>query len=394
MGARFDGARFDGARFDRDELVAKAVAQAGCDDLGDVPFEEPLDVLLASFERDARLDERGRATVEGTVVQTLVKRIGLVRDRREHPEIAREQIVAPVFIVGLPRTGSTHLHALMAQVDGARTPMFWEMTKPSPPPRAETYASDPRIAEVQAVVDQLPDAFLQRHPLAATRPEQCNALMDWSFVNQAWTAMWEISSYRDWLFDSDYHTAFEAHRRMLQHLQWQVPGTWVLKYPKHLINLPALLAAYPDARLVWTHRDPGVVIPSVVSFTGFYRSQNPSYDAALFGREWAMLEEMVARRGVDARDRLPGVEERSLDVHYRDLMRDPHATLAAICAHAGLDYGDASRRRVQRWLDDHPRTKHGEHRYAAADFGLDQERIRRRFAFYVERFGVEIESRG
>ena len=327
-----------GTRFDRDAMIAAATEQAGLDDLGDLPFDEPLAVLLGSFERDAELDERGEAGVSGVVNQMLVKRLQLVRDRAENPGIAAERITAPVFIVGLPRTGSTHLHALMAQVEGARTPMFWEMSAPSPPPRLETFATDPRVAQVQAMVDQLPEELLQRHPLAAMRPEQCNALMDWSFVNQAWTAMWEISSYRDWLFDSDYAVAFEAHRRLLQHLQWQVPGTWVLKYPKHLINLHALLATYPDARFVWTHRDPGVVLPSVVSFTSFYRSQNPSFDPLLFGREWAMLEEMVARRGIDVRDRVAEVDARSIDVYYRDLMSDPHGTIGAFCAHAGLDY--------------------------------------------------------
>lgn len=380
-------------RFDQATMVTQAQRQTGLDDLGDLAFDEPLGVLLASFERDARLDDNGRAGVERMVNQMLVKRLQLVRDRAEFPAIADEQIVAPVFIVGLPRTGSTHLHALMANVEAARTPRFWEMSAPSPPPRVDSYTTDPRIAQIQAVVDQLPEEFQRRHPLAAARPEQCNGLMEWSFVNQAWTAMWEISSYRDWLFDSDYTLGFEAHRRMLQHLQWQVPGTWVLKYPKHLINLDALVAAYPDARFVWTHRDPGVVLPSVVSFTSFFRSQNPSYDPVLFGREWAMLEENVARRGVDARARIPGVEARSLDVHYADLMGDPHTTIEAICKHAGLDYTESSKRQVQTWLDDHPRTKHGEHRYAASDFGFDADALRRRFAFYIERFDVPIERK-
>jgi hypothetical protein len=383
-----------GNSFDADRMIAAAIAQTGLDDLGDLAFDEPLGVLLASFERDARLDANGVAGVERLVNQMLVKRLQLVRDRSHHPAIAGETITAPVFIIGLPRTGSTHLHALMAQVDGARTPMFWEMNLPSPPPRAETFVTDPRVAQVQAMVDQLPVELLQRHPIAAMRPEQCNGLMDWSFVNQAWTAMWEISSYRDWLFNSDYAVAFEAHRRMLQHLQWQTPGTWVLKYPKHMLNLHALLAAYPDARFVWTHRDPGVVLPSVISFTGLYRSQNASYDPVLFAREWMMLEEMVARRGIAVRDSVPGVEQRSIDVYYRDLMADPHATLARISEHAGLSYGDRSHDSVQRWLDDHPRTKYGEHTYSAADYGLDPDRIRDRFAFYVDRFDVPLERKG
>jgi Sulfotransferase family len=379
---------------DRDALLRTAIEQTGLDDVGDVPYTEALDVLIASWERDARLDERGYAAVGGLVVQMFAKRLGLVNDRRQNPGIADERIVAPVFIVGLPRTGSTHLHALMAQVTGARTPMFWEMSMPSPPPSAETFTTDPRVATVQAMVDQLPDSFQQRHPLAAMRPEQCNGLMDWSFINQAWTAMWEISSYRDWIYSIDYAPAFEAHRRMLQHLQWQVPGTWVLKYPKHMLALDALVRAYPDARFVWTHRDPGVVIPSVLSLTSFYRSQNPSYDPLLFGREWATLEEVVTARGMAARDRIPGMNERSIDVHFADLMRDPHGTVEAICDHAGLGYDAGSRVGVQRWLDDHPRTKHGEHRYTAEEFGLDAERLRQRFASYIERFNVPLERKG
>jgi len=381
------------AVLDRHALLGQATEQTGLDDVGDVPYAEALDTLIASCERDARLSEGGVAAAKGLITQMFVKRLRLVEDRRQNPAIAEERIVAPVFIVGLPRTGSTHLHALMAQVTGARTPMFWEMSLPSPPPRAETFTSDPRVATVQAMVDQLPDSFQQRHPLAALRPEQCNGLMDWSFINLAWTAMWEVSSYRDWLYANDYAPAFEAHRHMLQHLQWQVPGSWVLKYPKHLVALDALVRAYPDARFVWTHRDPAVVMPSVISLTSFYRSQNPSYDPVLFGREWATLEEMVIARGMAARDRIPGLDDRSIDVYFADLMRDPHGTMEAICAHAGLGYDADSQARVQEWLDDHPRTKHGEHRYTAEEFGLEPERLRQRFAAYIERFDVPLERK-
>ena len=382
-----------GNPLDRDALVAKATAQTGLEDLGDIPFEEPLDVLLASWDREARLDENGERAAENLVLGMLVKRLQLVRDRKEHPAIAEEKIVEPVFIIGLPRTGSTHLHALMALIDGARTPRFWEMSKPSPPPRAETYTSDFRIAEVQAVVDSLGPDFQRLHVLSATRPEQCNGLMDWSFVNQAWTAMWEVTSYKEWLFDTDYASAFEAHRRMLQHLQWQVPGTWVLKYPKHMMALDALLNAYPDARFVWTHRDPGVVVPSALTLTSFYRSQNPSYDPLLFGREWALLEEMCAHRGISVRDSTPGFEDRCIDVYFRDLMTDPHGELERICDLAGIGYSDESCHQVQAFLDDNPRTKHGENKYTAERWGLNADSLRRRFGFYIDRFDVPVERK-
>jgi hypothetical protein len=373
--------------------MAAAVEQAGPDDFGDIPFAEPLDVLVESLEREAGLTDERQQAAEATLVGLLVKRLRLVDDRRRHPGIADEKITAPLFIIGLPRTGSTHLHALMGQAEGIRTPLFWEMSLPSPPPERETFTTDPRIGQIQAVVDQMPAEMLKRHPIAATRPEQCNMLNDWSFLHQALLAYYAIPTYRDWLLDADYSPAFEAHRRTLQHLQWRNPGQWVLKYPKHLIALDVLLETYPDARLVWTHRDPAVVLPSAVSFTGYIRATNtPAFDPVRFGREWAVLEELVLRRGLSVRDRLPDAADRIYDLHYGDLMRDPVGTLESIFGHFGMPFTDESRRGVQRWVDQHPKTAHGVHTYRAEDFGLDRDRLRARFDFYVERFGVEAEA--
>jgi hypothetical protein len=379
--------------FSVDELMQTAVDRSGSVDLGDIPFEEPLGILIASLERDANLNRSGAERASEVIVSMFMKRLDIIRDRKANPAIAEERIVGPVFIIGLPRTGSTHLHALMAQVEGVRAPLMWEMSMPSPPPRAESFTTDPRIARTQAGVDQLGLGFQRLHVLAATRPEQCNALMDWSFINQAWTASWEVTTYKEWLYSSDYTAAFAAHRYLLQHLQWRVPGTWVLKYPKHLVNLPALLMAYPDAKFVWTHRDPGVVVPSALTLTSWFRSQNPSYDPLLFGREWATLEEFIARRGVSARDSIPGFEDRCIDVFFRDLMTEPHSVVARICALAGFDYSESSHRQVQAFLDDNPRGKHGENHYMPEQFGLTADGVRRRFAFYIERFNVPIERK-
>jgi hypothetical protein len=298
-----------------------------------------------------------------------------------------------LFIVGLPRTGSTHLHALMGRAEGIRTPLYWEMTMPSPPPEAATYATDPRIAQVQAIVDMIPNDMLVRHPMSPTRPEQCNMLNDWSLIHQALLAYYEVPTYRDWLLNTDYRPAFEAHRRTLQHLQWRNPGTWVLKYPKHLIALHVLLETYPDARIVWTHRDPAVVLPSVASFTGFIRQGNtPDFDPVRYGREWAVFEEIVLLRGLSVRDQLADADSRIFDLHYHDLMRDPVGRVEAIFDHFGMEFGDGSRHGVEQWVTDHPKTEHGTHRYRAADFGFDVDGLRERFGAYIERFDVQLEA--
>ncbi|HZP29599.1 MAG TPA: sulfotransferase [Acidimicrobiia bacterium] len=370
----------------RDRLLDDAAHLSDLDDFGDVPFLDALDALLDSLNRDARVEGVVEDRAVETVTGVLVKRLRLVEDRKRHPAIADEVITAPVVIVGQPRSGSTHLHALLACVAGFRAPRFWEMSAPSPPPERETFETDPRIAAVQAVVETLPEEMLVRHPMSATRPEQCNLLNDWSFVNQAWMASFDIRSYREWFLDADYAPAYEAHRRTLQHLQWRNPGRWVLKYPKHLLSLDALLATYPDAVLIWTHRDPAEVLPSAVSLTGFMRRSNtPDYDPVRFAREWLVIEELALHRGLASRDR-DGNEARHIDVDYRSLMRDPLESVAALCERLGVAFEEPSRRAVQQWLDDNPQDKHGVHRYTAEEFGLDADRLRARFDFYSRRF--------
>jgi hypothetical protein len=378
-----------GSSLEREDLLDRAVELTGLDDFGDIPFLEPLGVLVHSLAHDARVEgaalERAREMLTGV----LVKRLRLVDDRKSHPEIQEEKIARPIFIVGQPRSGSTHLHALMACVDGLRAPLFWEMSAPSPPPDQATFEDDARIGLVQKVIDDMPEELMVRHPMSATRPEQCNLLNDWSFINQAWTASFYIPTYLDWLLDADFRPAYEAHRRTLQHLQWRVPGRWILKYPKHLLSMPALVDAYPDALFVWTHRDPTVVIPSVLSLTGFMRQSNsPEFDQIDFGREWVVMEEIALHRGIAARDRGVYPVDRNTDVHYSALMNDPLSTVEQVCEHIGADMDADSRQRVVEWADSHPRMQHGVHRYSAADFGLDTRRLRDRFAFYTNRFSI------
>jgi hypothetical protein len=370
----------------RDQLLEDATRFSGLDDFGDVPFLEALDALVDSFNLDARVEGVVQERAVETIVGVLVKRLRLVDDRKHHPEIAEEAITAPIVIVGQPRSGSTHLHALLACVERLRAPRFWELSVPSPPPDRATFDTDPRIAQVQAVIDALPTEMLVRHPMGATRPEQCNGLLDWSFINQAWMASFDIRSYRDWFLDAEYAPMYEAHRRTLQQLQWRNPGRWVLKYPKHLLSLDALLEAYPDAVLIWTHRDPAAVLPSAVSLTGFMRESNtPDYDPVRFAREWVAIEELALHRGLATRDR-DRKEERHIDIDYRSLMQNPVETVSTLCEGLGVAFDDPSRRAVQQWLDEHPQDKHGVHRYTAGDFGLDDDRLRARFDFYTRRF--------
>ena len=199
------------------------------------------------------------------------------------------------------------------------------MRLPSPPPEAASSATDPRIAEVQRAIDARAGAArLQAiHPYGARRPEQCLGLIDWGFVNQTYLAYQRIPTYYEWYLNADQRPVYEHHKRFLQHLQFRNPGDWVLKWPKHLFGLDALLEVYPDARIVWTHRDPGTVIPSSVSFVGTLRAMNsPVFDPEAVRRRmerargdgaaprpvrpWPAGRRPVSRRPLQRPDRRPG----------------------------------------------------------------------------------------
>jgi len=374
-----------------EQLLDQASEREQLTDYGDLPFREGIDVLLWSLQHESgNPPERVAQLAENLVLPALVKRLRLVDDRKRYPEIAAQEVRAPIVITGLPRTGSTHLQALLATRPGARSPAEWEMRLPSPPPAAATAATDPRIAEVQQAIDARAGAArLQAiHPYGARRPEQCLGLIDWGFANQTYLAYQRIPSYYEWYLNADQRVVYEHHKRFLQHLQFRNPGEWVLKWPKHLFGLDALLAVYPDARIVWTHRDPAKVVPSAVSFVGTLRSMNsPVFDPRRFGAEWSALEEMGLHRGLQVRDRVG--DPPFLDVMYNDLITDPVAAVTRIYEHFGLPVDDETVRRVGDFQEENPQGKHGAHEYTPEQFGFEPERVRRRFAAYTERFGIE-----
>jgi Sulfotransferase family len=379
------------SKLDTDRFLEQAAAQAGLDDFGDLPFSAGIDALLWALEHESgNPPERLTEVAAKLVLPGLVKRLRLVDDRKRHPEIAAQEVRAPIVITGLPRTGSTHLQALLATRPGARSPLEWEMRLPSPPPAADTLGTDPRIAQVRAAISARPGASALQaiHPYGAQRPEQCLGLIDWGFVNQTYLAYQRIPSYYEFYLNCDQRLLYEHHKRFLQHLQAFAPGEWVVKWPKHVFGLDALLEVYPDARIIWTHRDPGKVIPSSVSFVGTLRGMNsPVFDPKRFGAEWTALEEMGLHRGLAVRDRVG--DDRFLDVQYNDLIADPVGEVVRIYQHFGIPVDDETVRRVRDFAGENPQGKHGAHQYTPEQFGFDPERVRRRFAAYTERFGIE-----
>lgn len=385
-------------RLDADELAAEARAKTGLADFGDERFREPFRILVDSLNEERSLHTVGALLIRGDLLNALTIRLQLTEYRKRHPEITDEAVDRPVFITGLPRTGTSITHELLAADPRHRAPLHWEIRDPFPPPETATYRTDPRIERADRQIRlwcEIVPEYDQMHELGGAIPVEDVQVLAASFVSDEWMGRHVVPAYAAWYATCDRVPGFEFHKQMLQHLQWKCPGDrWVLKSPSHMSQLDALLTVYPDARIVFTHRDPLRVLPSVVSIlysTAFVRSDEVDADAM---RNWftgetckALLDGMTELRSCG---RLP--ESQCYDLRYADLMKDPIAALDGLYAHFGIDYPDSARQAQRDYIANKPRGRHGAHKYDFADTGLDLDEERARFQDYYARFGVENEA--
>lgn len=377
---------------DPDALCRHAEQMCGLSDWGEPPFREGLTRLCDSAREEGGQDEAGQARFAERLIALLVTRLKLYADRAAMPEIAQQKIVAPIVVTGLPRGGTTILHALLAQDPAARSPQSWEVAEPSPPPRATSYISDPRIAAAQARIDSLPDTFKAMHAMGATLPDECNSIMQLAFLSPNFAASLNLPSYMAWLIEeADIAPAYALHRHVLQALQAFAPREWwTLKAPPHLWWPEALFAAYPDAQLVVTHRDPAEVMASNASLIAFLRGMNGPVDRHFVGSEqvdqWAIgLERMETFRARS--DALKAI----VDVYYRDIGSDPLGVVEQVYAAFGIELSTAARQAMGAFMESNQKGKHGKHDYAAADYGLEPEALRSRFADYIARRAIPVQ---
>lgn len=395
-GAALERAGLGLVPLDEVRLLGEARRQAGLGDFGDDSFREPLPILLEAYNTEAKLNLVGRLGARFDTLRLLVNRLLLHEDWKRHPGIAEQAIRRPLFITGLPRTGTTLLHGLLAQDPGNRAPRAWEVMYPSPPPERAHFESDPRIAKAEKQMrwfDRLAPEFKTIHSLSARLPQECIEITSYAFASPRFHTTHSVPSYKAWLDHHDLRSAYRFHRRFLQHLQWRSPAErWVLKAPAHLFGLDALFETYPDALIIQCHRDPLTVLGSVASLTAvLYGAFSDCIDLMAIGTEvthrWAEGVERAMRfreRGLAPRDRF-------LDVHYHDLLRDPIATVRRVYAHFELVFTREAEARMRRFLAENAKDKHGVHGYSLIQFGLDPEEEDRRYKAYRDCFGIEPE---
>jgi Sulfotransferase family len=385
-------------RYDAEHFAALAIEATGHDDFGDGAWREGFERLTESLSTEAALSEMGDAIVTGELSGYLIDRLNIVAHRNAHPELGDVDVVPPIVIVGQARTGTTILHDLLAQDPATRVPLTWEVDHPCPPPETATYDTDPRIAEVDATlagVDMVLPGFRAMHPMGARLPQECVRITSSDFRSMIFPTQYNVPSYARWLLnETDMHSAYRWHRMFLQHLQSRHPARrWVLKSPGHIWCLDALLAEYPGALLVQTHRDPLRIIASLGSLVSTLRSlasDETSTPAA--AAEFADYIIDGLDRSVAAREDGRVGAERVVDVYFAEFMADPFTTIRAIYERLGLEFSAEAERRMRAFLADHGQDEHGGHRYSWADTGLREGELRERTRRYQEYFGVASES--
>lgn len=366
-------------------LMDAAAKRTGLSDFGDEGFRTGLDVLTRSLEDEAQLTFLGRVAARSRLTSLLEQRLRLVAAR---PGYDGEQVSRPVFVLGLPRTGTTVLYGMLAANPALRSPASWEVARPFPAPAGE----DPeRVRASQKDLDgfrRLAPGIDQIHPMGPDLPQECLAMQAPSFSSYEFVTTFPVPSYWEWLRGQDMTPAYAFEKQFLQHLQsgGHRGEHWVLKTPCHLMWLDALLEVFPDALLVHTHRDPTTVLASVSSLMSTIRSAVSDHvDPVAVGREQLDAWTWGMQRVMEVRDRLPA--DRVVDVRFEDTVAHPVETVEKVYAHLGLDYTPVVAEGVRDYLAANPRDKHGTHTYTLAEFGLDHDEVEAAFAAYNERFG-------
>lgn len=381
-------------RFEESVVLDEARRRAGLEDFGDPVFLDPMRRLLTSLETEANLHAVGRVTMFERIVGSLVGRLSAQDHFVRHPEILDEEIVAPTVIVGLARTGSTMMHRLLAADPAAYSVRWWECRAPCPYPGSDWRRDDPRIpdayAEIEAILEAAPE-LAAIHPWDAEGPDEEIMLLEHAFLSGVPDAFCNVPSYRRFVIESDCRDGYAHMKRMIQFLQWQKKQAghpaerWVLKAPFHVGRIPQLCEAFPDARIVQTHRDPIETTPSIASlYYSTWKTTTEDPDPTLVGAQCLELWSWGIAQCLAARD--AGYEDRFVDVLYEDMREDAMAQIESIYAQLGFALTDAARESMQRWGDENRRDKRAAHDYDLATFGLDRAAIGKAFADYHARF--------
>ncbi len=376
-----------------ERLRAMARKATGLSDFGDPSFEVPLEVMTTALETEAELTAFGRFSAQQLIVGLLKTRLRVENLISRHPEILEEKVTAPIIIVGLPRTGTTHLHNLISQDPSLRSLPYWESLEPVPEDgeRGPVKPDDPRIARCEQGVKFLHWAmplFPLMHEMAPWAIHEEVQLLAVDLSTMVFEATYQIPSYRDWYMRTDQTGAYRTMRKLLQVLQWLRGGErWILKSPQHLEQLGPLIEVFPDARIVQTHRDPVRVTASFVTMGAYaLRVGCGPIDPIKVGQYWSDRIEKMLNKSVEDRGLVP--EGQIMDCRFNEFMGDELAMVESIYSFADQPLGEELAERFRDYLEQNRRGRLGRIDYRLADFGLDEAERRRALSHYQRRFDL------
>ena len=380
-----------------DALLQQAYDQTGLTDFGSDSYREGLDVLVADFNGGTARGEHpegGVAAFKADNVRYLATRLKITEYLKQRPELLERPIERPVFVMGIPRTGTTLMSNLLAADPARRSPLTWEIDDPVPPATSATLKTDPRalarLEQERAMEAAHPEHF-KYYRSSAIYPNEDVFIMAHDFKTLMLESKGKLPAYKEFIFGADMTSAYEYHRRVLQLLQAEAPGTWNLKMPSHALSLETLFKVYPDARVIWTHRDPYTATGSLCSIIGLsHMRYHGAPDLEWLGQDYPWQAAEHANRIMDFRDKFG--EDKIIDVHYADLIGDPMGAMRKLYGQLGDEFSGEAETGIQSWLDANPQNKFGKHEYKLAQYGVTLEQLEPMFARYLSRYDVAREG--
>jgi hypothetical protein len=383
--------RGKGPALDAEEMLAAALKRARRHQFDDPSFMQPLKRLVASCNSESDLNGLGRNAVRFEIRRSLHNLLEFERRERSDPAVLTRPIERPIFITGMPRSGSTFLHRLLVRDPAVAAPLSWRLVHPHRSAAGWLGESVSR-ATVEAqfyLMRFLAPELNNLHEVAAGEPEECTDITAQIFQSLRYDSTYRVPSYQSWLQQHGHVEAYRFHKRFLQHLEAQAPGRrWILKSPDHVFALDDIRVVYPDAHWVFIHRDPVAVLASVARLTEVLRRPFAhSVDLAEIGQQ-------VCASWVDGAQRMMRAAAASnsiLHLHYREIIADPSQAADRLFRHGGHASSRDAAQRMRKWLGNRTNRSHRQRHYNLGSFGLDPEALRAQFKPYTDTFGIELE---
>lgn len=378
----------DPFKLNADKIIAKAKKAANFE--GELPnqLETGLRKSIESIKKDANPNSFGSLAVKTQFEKALYQRLKVEQEITANPEIEQTPIKQPVFIIGMPRTGTSILHAIMHEDSANRSPLSWECLLPYPISTPENFSDNPQLDAIRNDFDQLfklvPD-FKKKHHMEADSPQECIGINALDFNSFQLAAQLYIPSYMEWFFnEADRSSTMRFHKRFLQYLQsgGVKAERWLLKSPIHLMRLPEIFEIYPDARIIMTHRHPSKVVASAASLVSSVRSlYSDNEDPIRTGNEHLEVWSSYFNRFLEDRKKL-NKEDQIIDLQFEDFVKDQLGTVKKIYQKFDWNLDASSEERMKTFLAQNPKDKHGAHNYTLADFGLTEAQINEKYSNY------------